>query len=206
MQLLSEIQARVLGCLIEKKETTPEQYPLTTNSLRLACNQKTARNPVTNYTEGEVGHAVRELIAMGFAHEAWGARVAKYEHDAAKALGVQGKALALLCPLILRGPQTAGELKANAQRLFAFEDLDDVLHMLHRLAEQDPAMVVCLPRQPGQKEERYAHLLCGEPVIPQFIAPINYAAASAPDGKHQDLEDRISVLEAQVAELLSRLA
>ena len=206
MQVLSEMQARVLGCLIEKKETTPEQYPLTTNSLRLACNQKTARNPITNYTEGEVGHTVRELIAMGYAHEAWGARVAKYEHDAARALGVQGKALALLCPLILRGPQTAGELKVNAQRLFSFEDIDDVLHMLQRLAGQEPALVVCLPRQPGQKEERYAHLLCGAPVIPQFIPPASYAATGMPDGRYQDLEDRISALEAQVAELLSRLA
>jgi uncharacterized protein len=187
VQLLSEMQARVLACLIEKKETTPEQYPLTTNSLRLACNQKTARNPISNYTEGEVGHTVRELIAMGYAHEAWGARVAKYEHDAAKALGVQGKALALLCPLILR-------------------DLDDVVHMLQRLAGQEPALVVCLPRQPGQKEERYAHLLCGAPAIPQVMPQVNYATARAPDGKYQDLEDRISALETQVAELLSRLA
>jgi uncharacterized protein len=206
VQLLSEMQARVLACLIEKKETTPEQYPLTTNSLRLACNQKTARNPISNYTEGEVGHTVRELIAMGYAHEAWGARVAKYEHDAAKALGVQGKALALLCPLILRGAQTAGELKVNAQRLFAFEDLDDVVHMLQRLAGQEPALVVCLPRQPGQKEERYAHLLCGAPAIPQVMPQVNYATARAPDGKYQDLEDRISALETQVAELRSRLA
>ncbi len=202
MQLLSELQARVLGCLIEKKETTPEQYPLTINSLRLACNQKTARNPVSTYTEGEVGHAVRELITMGFAREAWGARVAKYEHEAAKALGVQGKALALLCPLILRGPQTAGELKANAQRLFVFEDVDDVAHMLSRLAEQEPSLVVCLPRQPGQKEERYAHLLCGEPVITEMY----FAATSPSAGKHHELEERISALEVQVAELLSRLS
>ncbi len=165
MPMLSEIQARVLGCLLEKKETTPEQYPLTTNSLRLACNQKTARNPVSQYSEGEVGHAVRELIAMDLAREAWGARVAKYEHEAEKALGVQSKALALLCPLILRGPQTLGELKIHSQRLFAFEDLDDVSHMLQRLAEQEPPLVVTLPRQPGQKEERFAHLLCGEPSI-----------------------------------------
>jgi uncharacterized protein YceH (UPF0502 family) len=149
---------------------------------------------------------VRELIAMGYAHEAWGARVAKYEHDAAKALGVQGKALALLCPLILRGPQTAGELKVNAQRLFAFEDLDDVVYMLQRLAGQEPALVVCLPRQPGQKEERYAHLLCGAPVIPKFMPPVNHATTSAPGGKYQELEDRLSALETQVAELLSRLA
>jgi uncharacterized protein YceH (UPF0502 family) len=149
---------------------------------------------------------VRELIALGFAHEAWGARVARYEHDAGKALGVQGKALALLCPLILRGPQTLGELKVNAQRLFAFEDLDDVLHMLHRLAEQDPALVICLPRQPGQKEERYAHLLCGAPVIPEGARPVSDSSTTAREGKLQDLEERISALEAQITELLNRLS
>ena len=198
LQQLSEIQARVLGCLIEKKETTPEQYPLTTNSLRLACNQKTARNPITSYTEGEVGRSVRELISMGLAKEAWGARVAKYEHEAGKALGLQSKSLALLCPLILRGPQTAGELKINAQRLFEFADLDDVVYSLKRLAEHDPALVVCLPRQPGQKEERYAHLLCGEPSIPE----VSRAPAAAREG----LEQRITALETAVAELAERLA
>ncbi len=199
MPILSEIQARVLGCLIEKKETTPEQYPLTTNSLRLACNQKTARNPISNYSAGEVGHAVRELIGMGMVREAWGARVAKYEHEAGKALGLQGKALALLCPLILRGPQTAGELKIHSQRLFAFDDLDDVLHMLQRLAAHEPPLVVSLPRQPGQKEERFAHLLCGEPVISEST---RFTAATA---SRQELEERISALEAAVADLMSRL-
>lgn len=197
--MLSEIQARILGCLIEKKETTPEQYPLTTNSLRLACNQKTARNPISNYSEGEVGHAVRELIGMDMVREAWGARVAKYEHEAGKALGLQGKALALLCPLILRGPQTAGELKIHSQRLFAFDDLDDVLDMLRRLAGHEPPLAVSLPRQAGQKEERFAHLLCGEPVIPEMIRSATSAAAP------HDLEERIGALESAVAELRSRL-
>lgn len=198
--MLSEIQARVLGCLMEKKETTPEQYPLTTNSLRLACNQKTARNPVCNYSEGEVGHAVRELISMGMAREAWGARVSKYEHEAGKALGVQSKALALLCPLILRGPQTLGELKINSQRLFAFEDLDDIRHMLQRLAEHEPALVTSLPRQPGQKEERFAHLLCGEPIVPEPVRP----SVPAPAGL--ELEERIRALETAVSGLELRLA
>ena len=201
--MLSEIQARVLGCLIEKKETTPEQYPLTTNSLRLACNQKTARYPVTDYTEGEVGRAVRELIALGFAREAWGARVTKFEHDAGKVLGLHGKALALLCPLLLRGPQTAAELRTNAQRLHDFGDLDDVLYQLARLGEHDPALVVRLPRQPGQKEERYAHLMCGEPSI-----SVRAASASAGDSgspAHPDLLSRIESLENTVAELVFRL-
>jgi len=199
VQELNELQARVLGCLIEKKETTPEQYPLTTNSLRLACNQKTARHPITNYTEGEVGHAVRELIALGAVREAWGGRVARYEHDAGKALGLQGKALAVLCPLMLRGPQTVGEIRTNSQRLYAFQDLDDVQFMLQRLAEHEPPLVKCLPRQPGQKEERYAHLLCGEAAIPEVAAVIRPVAARS------DLEQRIEALEAAVESLEARL-
>jgi len=200
LPMLSEIQARVLGCLIEKEETTPEQYPLTTNSLRLACNQKTARSPVSNYTEGEVGRAVRELIAMGLAREAWGARVAKYEHEAGKALGLQSKGLALLCTLMLRGPQTLGELKTHSQRLHAFEDLDDVRHMLQRLEERDPAMVVTLPRQPGQKEDRFAHLLCGQPSLPEPARPVGVAV---PDSC---LEERIEALESAVARLELRIS
>lgn len=199
MQELSEIQARVLGCLVEKKETTPEQYPLTTNSLRLACNQKTARYPVSNYSEGEVGHAVRELIAMGLAREAWGARVAKYEHEAGKALGLQGKALAVLSTLILRGPQTLGEIRTHAQRLHAFEDLDDVQHMLRRLAEHEPPLVLCLPRQPGPKEERYAHLLCGAPDLAVLAVDLR-----ATPGR-QALEQRIEAMEAALEALDARL-
>ncbi|HLF31002.1 MAG TPA: YceH family protein [Xanthomonadales bacterium] len=200
MQELSEIQARVLGCLMEKKETTPEQYPLTTNSLRLACNQKTARHPISNYSEGEAGRAVRELIAMGLVREAWGARVAKYEHDAGKALGLQGKALAVLCPLILRGPQTLGEIRTNAQRLHAFEDLDDVQHMLRRLAEHEPPLVLCLPRQSGQKEERYVHLLCGQPRLDTFASDVRPAPA------RQALEQRIEALESALEAFDARLS
>ena len=199
LQELSVIQARVLGCLIEKKETTPDQYPLTTNSIRLACNQKTARNPVSQYTEGEVGHALRDLISMGLAREAWGARVAKYEHEAAKTLGLNSKSLALICPLILRGPQTLGELKSHSHRLFEFEDLDDVMYILNRLTETEPPMVLPLPRQPGQKEGRFAHLLCGESNIPEPAAP----ASSAPS-RHA-LEQRVDELEAVLSSVQTRL-
>lgn len=202
MQLLSEMQARVLGCLIEKKETTPDQYPLTTNSLRLACNQKTARHPVSAYTEGEVGHTVRELMTMGLVREAWGARVAKYEHEAGKVLGLQSKALAVLCPLILRGPQTLGELRTNSHRLYEFDDLDDIQYVLQRMAEHEPPLAVLLPRQEGQKEQRYAHLLCGEPSIPES-AP---GASSNRQAGRQELEDRISSLEEQLMDVCERLA
>ena len=117
MDELSLMQARVLGCLIEKKETTPEQYPLTLNALKNACNQKTARNPMVNFTEGDIGHTLRELESLGIVQEVWGARVAKYEHKVAKVLDIHSKGIALLCPLMLRGPQTLGELKTHTHRL-----------------------------------------------------------------------------------------
>jgi len=192
MNELTPIQARILGCLIEKKETTPEQYPLTLNALKNACNQKTARYPVTAYKEGEIGHTLRELESLGYVSEAWGSRVAKYEHMAGKALGLQSKGLALLCPLMLRGPQTPGELKINAHRLHEFDDIDDVLYTLQRLTEHEPPLVMALPRQAGQKEVRYAHLLCGEPDVPE---PAAYAGAARSPGS---LASRVEALEADI--------
>jgi uncharacterized protein YceH (UPF0502 family) len=197
-QEMTDIQVRVLGCLMEKKETTPEQYPLTLNALRNACNQKSARHPVTSYTVGEIGHTLRELEALGFVREAWGSRAAKYEHLADKALGLHSKGLALLCPLMLRGPQTQGELKINSQRLYAFNDLDDVRYMLERLYEHEPPLATVLPRQPGQKEERYAHLLSGEPDIPAFVPLVRSSAQSG-------LAARVEALELELATLRERL-
>ena len=167
MKELTAPQVRVLGCLMEKKETTPDQYPLTLNALRNACNQKSSRDPVTAYTEGEVGHTVRELESLGLVAENWGARTARYEHRVPQALGLHSKGVALLATLMLRGPQTLGELKNHSQRLFAFDDLDDVQFALDKLAERDDPLVTALPRQPGQKEGRFAHLLAGEPDIPE---------------------------------------
>jgi len=206
MNILSPIQVRVLGCLIEKKETTPEQYPLTLNALRTACNQKTARQPVTAYTEGEVGHTVRELESLGLVREEWGARVARYEHLAGKVLGLQSKGLALLCPLMLRGPQTPGELKTNAHRLFEFDDLDDVQFGLQRLADHEPPLVMALPRQPGQKEVRYVQLLGGEPDLAEYEAMTAAAPASTSLGSRVEvLESTVAKLQEELAELRSRL-
>jgi len=196
---LTPIQARVLGCLMEKKETTPEQYPLTLNALRNACNQKTSRYPVVNYSEGEVGHTLRELEAIDLVREDWGARVAKYQHLANKTLNLHSQGIALICILMLRGPQTLNELKTNTHRLFDFGDLDDVQFALQQLIEREPPMVVALPRQPGQKEGRYAHLLSGEPDIPvpsRSTATIAYSPG---------LEARVSELEAQLEDLQTRL-
>jgi len=196
---LTPIQARVLGCLMEKKETTPEQYPLTLNALRNACNQKSSRDPVTDYSEGEVGHAVRELEALRLVGEQWGGRAPRYEHFAGKVLGLHSKGVALLCVLLLRGPQTPGELKTHSQRLFAFEDLDDVQYAVESLVRQEPPLATALPRQPGQKEGRYAHLLCGTPEIPE---PTPVASRPSP---HSGLEQRVDQLEQEVAELRARL-
>jgi uncharacterized protein YceH (UPF0502 family) len=206
MDELTAIQARVLGCLMEKKETTPEQYPLTLNALKNACNQKTARNPVTAYNEGEIGHTLRELESLGLVREAWGVRVPKYEHQAGKVLGLQSKGLALLCPLVLRGPQTLGELKTNAHRLFEFDDLDDVQYMLQRLTEHEPPLVMSFPRQAGQKEIRYAHLLCGEPEIPEPAARTAYV--QPPDDlarRVEDLEKEVDLLKQEIESLRSLL-
>jgi len=196
---LTPIQVRVLGCLMEKKETTPEQYPLTLNAVRNACNQKSSRYPVVRYSEGEVGHTLRELEALNLVREEWGARVAKYQHLANKTMNLHSKGIALICVLMLRGPQTLGELKTNTHRLFDFGDLDDVQFAIQQLIEREPPLVVALPRQPGQKEGRYAHLLSGEPDIP---APLKAAAPPASSGV---LETRVAELEVQLEELRIRL-
>jgi len=194
------MQVRVLGCLMEKKESTPDQYPLTLNSIRNACNQKSSRMPLVNYSEGEVGHTIRELEALDLVREEWGARAAKYEHLANRTLHLHSKGIALMCVLMLRGPQTLGELKTHTHRLFDFDDLDDVQFALEQLIEHEPSLVTALPRQSGQKEGRFAHLLCGEPDIPAAsVTPVNTAAATG-------LSARVAELETALDELRNRLA
>ncbi len=199
MDTLTAIQVRVLGCLMEKKETTPDQYPLTQNSLRNACNQKSSRYPVVSYTEGEIGHAIRELEALDLVREHWGARVPKYEHLANKTMKLYSQGIALICVLMLRGPQTLGELKTHSHRLFDFDDLDDVQFALQHLIDHEASLAISLPRQAGQKEGRFAHLLSGEPDIP---APIS---RTAPAPLSTDLEARVSELETDLQELRAKL-
>ena len=196
---LTPIQVRVLGALIEKKETTPDQYPLTVNSLRNACNQKTARFPVTSYTEGEVGHTLRELQQLDLVREAWGARVSKYEHRVDKAWKLYSRSLALVCVLMLRGPQTLGELRTHSHRLFEFDDLEDVRLVLDKLIEH--GFACALPRQPGQKEGRFTHLLCGEPDVPEMPAVRQSHAQPSRPRLNDELLARIDELEARVAAL-----
>ena len=207
MVTLTAIQARVLGCLMEKKETTPDQYPLTLNALRNACNQKSSRQPVMNCSEGEVGHALRELEAMDLVREEWGARAAKYEHLANKVLGIHSQGIALTSVMMLRGPQTLNELKTNAHRQFDFDDLDDVQFALKQLMEREPPLATALPRQSGQKEGRYTHLLCGEPDLSaaSVAATKSDRTAQATSSREEELLARIESLEQQLEDIEARL-
>jgi uncharacterized protein YceH (UPF0502 family) len=156
---LDPVQIRVLGCLLEKQQTTPDAYPLTLNSLRLACNQATSRDPVVDYDEGTVREAAQRLGERGYTRltSYHGSRTSKYRHLLDEALGISSDERALLCVLMLRGPQTLGELKQRSERLHSFPDLSSVEETLVRLTERE--LGSWLERRPGQKEARYAHLL-----------------------------------------------
>ena len=165
--LLNPTQARVLGALIEKDITTPEYYPLSLNALINACNQKSNREPVLTLDENSVRDALAGLQEYRLAGPASGAdsRVQKYEHRMQEVFNFDRRETAVLCVLLLRGPQTPGELRGRTERMHHFETLDDVQSALQKLMQRDPALVAILPRQPGSRESRYAHLLCG-PVAP----------------------------------------
>jgi len=197
---LNSIQVRILGCLVEKQKTTPDQYPLSLNGLKNACNQKTSRDPVVNYYEGEIGAALNELESMQLVSKAWSGRTAKFEHRLVRELELQSPALAVLATLMLRGAQTAAELRAHCQRLHAFEDVDDVEYVLQRLQGREPALVLLLPRQPGQKEQRYVQLLAGEP-DPDAIQSMGKPTTRS----SSPLEQRVEALEAKLEALEQRL-
>jgi uncharacterized protein YceH (UPF0502 family) len=194
--VLTEIEARVLGSLIEKQVTTPEYYPLTLNALTLACNQKNNRHPVTAYTENQVSDALESLREKNLAYVFYGStsRVPKYKHVMPEVMHLNAAETALMCVLMLRGTQTLGELRGNASRLHEFSTLEEVEQTLNGLiSREDEALVVRLPRQPGQKEGRFAHLLSGEV---DFEAP---AAPSVP--RRVGLEQRVDTLAAEVDKL-----
>lgn len=193
---LAAAEARVLGALIEKEVTTPEYYPLSLNALVNACNQRSNREPVMNLDEDEVRQALHGLEDQHLAGRARSAdgRVTKYEHWLGEVFNFSRAETALICVLLLRGPQTPGELRGRAERMFRFDEISDVLAGLQRLMEREPSLVTMLPRQPGTKESRYAHLLSG-PVESITLPP----AESAPQASVA--EERITQLEATVAEL-----
>jgi uncharacterized protein YceH (UPF0502 family) len=176
IRILTPLEARVLGVLVEKASTVPDTYPLSLNSLVAGCNQKTARDPVLAVTDAEVLTAVDGLKDLHLVFEGSGSRVVRFEHNMGRALGLPSQSVALLATLMLRGPQTAAELRANAERLHRFADISSVEAFLDELATKAPPRVVKLARAPGSREARWAHLLCGE-----------VEAASAAQGATEDI-------------------
>jgi uncharacterized protein YceH (UPF0502 family) len=201
MRTLTLIEARVLGVLVEKQATVPDTYPLSLNALVAGCNQKTAREPVMNLGDAEVLEAIEGLKSLSLVFESSGSRVVKFEHNAQRALAVPSQAVALLATLALRGPQTSAELRLHSERLHRFADVSSVEGFLDELAAKDPARVVKLARAPGEREARWAHLLCGAPALPAAVAP----AAMVPAAQDAGLLARIEVLEAQVQRLQRHL-
>jgi len=207
--LLSEVEARILGALIEKEIATPDYYPLSMNALLNACNQKSNRDPVTELDEEAVRQALHRLDDKGLAGAVRGSdsRVTKYEHRFSEAYNFGRREVAILCVLLLRGPQTPGELRGRTERLYTFDELADVQSTLQKLIERDPPLVKVLPRQPGTKESRYLHLFCGDTYIP---ASADSTPSSRPDtpeanSRLQDLEEQLADLRQQITSLRQRI-
>lgn len=200
LQSLTPVEARVLGCLMEKQRTTPDAYPLTLNALTLACNQKTSRQPVMHLDPGEVGHTVNQLRDRGLIHASFAGRTERYDHKMVSNYRLNRDEQALICALMLRGPQTPGELRTNVGRMAEFADLGALEAALAGLEQRDRPLVTRLPRLPGRREERFAHLLCGEVELAE--APATEAAASPATGPG---DRRIAELEAEVARLRADL-
>jgi hypothetical protein len=208
MQLtLTPLEARVLGALIEKEITTPEYYPLSLNALSNACNQKSNRDPVLHVEESEVRKALNHLEYQSLVRSvsSTDSRVTKFEHRLQDAFNFYRPEVAIICELLLRGPQTPGELRTRASRMHAFEDLESVHSALSRLEKREPPLVTVLPRQPGTKEARYAHLLGDAPPVAASMAP-HATAARDRGAATPSSNERIESLVAEVAELRSQIA
>ncbi|KPF67954.1 hypothetical protein IP84_12015 [beta proteobacterium AAP99] len=210
MRLLTSTEARVLGVLIEKERTVPDTYPLSLNSLVAGCNQKTSRDPVMNLTDAQVQEALDELRSLSLVTESSGAKVMRFAHNTERALKLPSQSVALLATLMLRGPQTAAELRINSERLHRFADTGSAEVFLNELAERKDeaqpfapqALVRLLPKAPGAREARWVHLLCGEPELPA-AGP---ASATSSSGNDDDLRDQVRVLAARVQALEDELA
>ncbi len=201
MRLLSPLEARVLGVLVEKQATVPDTYPMSLNALVGGCNQKTARSPVIEALEADVLGALDGLKGLSLVFEGSGSRVIKFEHNTARALKLPSQAVALLAVLMLRGPQTAAELRLNCERLHRFADVSSVEGFLDELAAREPPLVLKLARAAGEREARWAQLLCGEPAQPAVRAALDDAGVSS--GELAALRAEQTRLAAEVSELKS---
>jgi uncharacterized protein YceH (UPF0502 family) len=208
--VLTELECRVLGSLVEKEITTPEYYPLSLNALVNACNQKSNREPVMNLDESAIRQALHSLDGQSLVRSvsASDSRVTKYEHRLQEAFNFYRHEIAILCVLLLRGPQTPGELRTRAERMHPFEDLSAVQSSLQHLMKREPPLVKVLPRQPGTKEARYAHLLSGDVEFLEEKTEIAPAAIfhSLDAGRVAHLEEEIAALRKEVAELKQQFA
>lgn len=215
MRHLSLLEARVLGVLVEKAHTVPDSYPLSLNSLVGGCNQKTARDPVVNASEAEVQAAAASLKSLNLAFESSGSRVTRHEHNMGRALGLPSQSVALLAVLMLRGPQTSSELRANSERLHRFADTSSVEGFLEELASRSPdkggPLVLKLPRAPGAREPRWAHLLCGEidvsalPVASDTTDFVAVSELSSMKSRQQAMQQEIDELRSLVDRLYTEL-
>ena len=215
---LSAVEARVLGCLVEKEITTPDYYPLSLNALQNAANQKSNRDPVMELDEESIRRALHSLSEQGLARSAaTDSRVAKFEHRLADVFNFHRHETALICVLLLRGPQTPGELRTRTERMYAFDDLNAVHSALNLLINRQPPLVKLLPRQPGTKEARYAHLLSGEmadhavgeltqPPQDSSFAAHEASVSATYSERLMELEKELSELRNEVTELKQQLA
>ena len=208
-RLLDEIEVRVVGCLVEKDLATPEYYPLTLNALTNACNQRSNRDPVMQLADTDVVRALDSLRQKQMAHQsAEGVRAAKYCHNLEGLLNLEPDELAILAELLLRGPQTVGELRNRAERMYPVGDLQAVEEILEHLMERDEPLLMRLPRQPGRKEHRFAHLLAGTPAFEE-ASPLPLEAARLQVTADQDritkLEEEMAALRAELDEVRSQL-
>lgn len=201
---LSHNEARVLACLMEKELTVPDSYPLTLNSLTLACNQKSNREPVMNLPEGEVGHLAKALMSRDLVKIEYGERAHRFEHNVRKSMIINKQQQALLTVLMLRDPQTLNDLKVRTKRMVEFEDNEAILETLESLNEFSEKRMQLLPKGPGQREDRYAHLLCGEVKLasaipaPAFTPPVDENKLDELNAKIEALMTRVAALEAKL--------
>ncbi|MEM5339968.1 YceH family protein [Paraburkholderia azotifigens] len=211
LRALTPLEARVLGVLFEKQHTVPDTYPLSLNSLAAGCNQKTSRSPVMNVSESEILDAINSLKRLSLVLEGSSSRVPRYEHNLERVLGLPRQSAALLTALLLRGPQTAAELRLATSRLHSFADTSSVEAFLEELADNDPPRVVKLPRTPGERESRWMHLLCGEPSAEQLRGaalsdePLPPGELEGLRAQQRELSERVERLEALVMHLAGEL-
>ncbi len=209
---LSLLETRVLGVLVEKQHTVPDTYPLTLNSLVSGCNQKTSRDPILSATEAEVQAVIDHLGTLSLTVESSGGRVMRYAHNVGRVLAIPTQSVALLATMMLRGPQTTGELRINCERLHHFADISAVEGFLHELAERAAgSLVVELPRQPGARETRWTHLLCGTPAL-SAMAPstiegdvVTVSELAALRANVSELQVELEVLRSTVSKLCAEL-